>query len=36
MGLFGNLTKNIGKIAPIAIPAMVGFGFGKEDFLCHA
>tara|TARA_A100001011_G_C14294331_1_gene837700 strand:- start:383 stop:964 length:582 start_codon:yes stop_codon:yes gene_type:complete len=28
MGLFGNLTKNIGKIAPIAIPAMVGFGFG--------
>tara|TARA_S200002703_G_scaffold60936_1_gene52812 strand:+ start:2069 stop:2653 length:585 start_codon:yes stop_codon:yes gene_type:complete len=28
MGLFKNLTKTIGKIAPIAIPAMMGFGFG--------
>ena len=28
MGLFRNITKSIGKIAPIAIPAMVGFGFG--------
>ena len=28
MGLFSNLTKSIGKIAPIAIPAMIGFGFG--------
>ena len=28
MGLFRNITKSIGKIAPIAIPAMIGFGFG--------
>ena len=28
MGLFKNLTKTIGKIAPIAIPAMIGFGVG--------
>ena len=28
MGLFSNITKSIGKIAPIAIPAMIGFGFG--------
>ena len=28
MGLFKNLTKSIGRIAPLAIPAMVGFGFG--------
>ena len=28
MGLFRNLTKSISKIAPIAIPAMIGFGFG--------
>jgi len=27
MGLFSNLTRSISKIAPIAIPAMVGFGF---------
>ena len=27
MGLFRNLTRSISKIAPIAIPAMVGFGF---------
>ena len=27
MGLFRNLTRSIRKIAPIAIPAMVGFGF---------
>jgi hypothetical protein len=28
MGLFSNITKSISKIAPIAIPAMIGFGFG--------
>ena len=28
MGLFRNITRSIGKIAPIAIPAMIGFGFG--------
>jgi len=28
MGLFKNITKSISKIAPIAIPAMIGFGFG--------
>ena len=28
MGLFSNITKNISKIAPIAIPAMIGFGLG--------
>lgn len=28
MGLFSNITKSISKIAPIAIPAMVGFGLG--------
>jgi len=28
MGLFRNLTKTIGKLAPIAIPAMIGFGVG--------
>lgn len=28
MGLFRNITKSISKIAPIAIPAMIGFGFG--------
>ena len=28
MGLFSNITRNISKIAPIAIPAMIGFGFG--------
>ena len=27
MGLFRNITS-IGKIAPIAIPAMIGFGLG--------
>ena len=32
MGLFRNITKSIGKIAPIAIPAMVGFGFGGGSF----
>ena len=28
MGLFSNITRNISKIAPIAIPAMIGFGLG--------
>ena len=28
MGLFSNLTRSISKIAPIAIPAMIGFGLG--------
>lgn len=28
MGLFRNITRSIGRIAPIAIPAMIGFGFG--------
>ena len=28
MGLFKNLTKSISKIAPVAIPAMIGFGLG--------
>jgi hypothetical protein len=28
MGLFRNITRNIGRIAPIAIPAMIGFGVG--------
>jgi len=28
MGLFRNLTKSISKIAPVAIPAMIGFGLG--------
>jgi len=31
MGLFKNLTKSIGRIAPLAIPAMVGFGFGGSS-----
>ena len=26
MGLFRNITKSISKIAPVAIPAMIGFG----------
>ena len=28
MGLFSNITRSISKIAPIAIPAMIGFGLG--------
>ena len=28
MGLFRNLTRGLKKIAPIAIPAMIGFGMG--------
>ena len=28
MGLFKNLTRSISRIAPIAIPAMIGFGMG--------
>lgn len=28
MGLFSNLTRSLKKIAPIAIPAMIGFGMG--------
>ena len=28
MGLFSNITRSIGRIAPIAIPAMIGFGVG--------
>jgi len=28
MGLFSNLTRSLKRIAPIAIPAMIGFGMG--------
>ena len=31
MGLFKNLTRSIGRIAPIAIPAMIGMGFGGSS-----
>ena len=32
MGLFRNLTRGLKKIAPIAIPAMIGFGMGGGSF----
>ena len=32
MGLFRNLTRGLKKIAPIAIPAMFGFGMGGGSF----
>ena len=32
MGLFSNLTRSLKKIAPIAIPAMIGFGMGGGSF----
>ena len=32
MGLFRNLTRGLKQIAPIAIPAMIGFGMGGGSF----
>ena len=32
MGLFRNLTRGLKRIAPIAIPAMIGFGMGGGSF----
>ena len=32
MGLFSNLTRSLKKVAPIAIPAMIGFGMGGGSF----
>ncbi len=32
MGLFSNLTRSLKRVAPIAIPAMIGFGMGGGSF----
>ena len=32
MGLFRNLTRSLKRVAPIAIPAMIGFGMGGGSF----